>query len=75
MAEQNKETPEEQSLGELFSGLEEVIMNLEKEDVSLEDSFSFYHKGMDLLKMCNDKIDHVEKQRQILDEEGNVHEF
>lgn len=75
MAEQNKDTLEEKSLGELFSGLEEVIGNLEKDDVSLEESFAFYHRGMDLLKMCNDKIDRVEKQMQILDEEGNVHEF
>lgn len=75
MAEQNKDTLEEKSLGELFSGLDEVIGNLEKDDVSLEESFAFYHRGMDLLKMCNDKIDRVEKQMQILDEEGNVHEF
>lgn len=75
MAEKMQENQEEKSLGELFSGLDEVIENLEKEDVSLEESFSFYHRGMDLLKMCNDKIDRVEKQMQILDEEGNIHEF
>lgn len=75
MAEKMQENQEEKSLGELFSGLDEVIANLEKEDVSLEESFSFYHRGMDLLKMCNDKIDRVEKQMQILDEEGNIHEF
>lgn len=75
MAEKMQENQGEKSLGELFSGLDEVIENLEKEDVSLEESFSFYHRGMDLLKMCNDKIDRVEKQMQILDEEGNIHEF
>lgn len=75
MAEKNQENQEEKSLGELFAGLEEVIGKLEQDDVSLEESFSFYHRGMDLLKMCNDKIDRVEKQMQILDEEGNVHEF
>lgn len=75
MAEKMQENQEEKSLGELFSGLDEVIANLEKEDVSLEESFSFYHRGMDLLKMCNDKIERVEKQMQILDEEGNIHEF
>jgi len=75
MTEKMQENQEEKSLGELFSGLDEVIANLEKEDVSLEESFSFYHRGMDLLKMCNDKIDRVEKQMQILDEEGNIHEF
>lgn len=37
--------------------------------------FAYYYRGMELLKTCNDKIDRVEKQIQVLDEEGNVHEF
>ena len=44
MTEKMQENQEEKSLGELFSGLDEVIANLEKEDVSLEESFSFYHR-------------------------------
>ena len=48
---------------------------MEKEEISLEDSFQLYHKGMDLLKQCNDKIDKVEKKMLILDEEGETHEF
>lgn len=74
---QEKEEREGQESGidDLFSELNNVIQNLEKEDVSLEDSFAYYHKGMELLKSCNDKIDRVEKQVQMLDEEGNVHEF
>lgn len=74
---QEKQEREGQEFGidDLFSELNDVIQNLEKEDVSLEDSFAYYHKGMELLKSCNDKIDRVEKQVQMLDEEGNVHEF
>jgi exodeoxyribonuclease VII small subunit len=70
--EQNRE---EQNLEELFSGLEDVIHEMEAEDVSLEDSFRLYHKGMNLLKLCNTKIDKVEKKMLILDEEGETHEF
>ncbi len=64
-----------QTLEELFDGLESVIAAMEQEDVTLEESFGLYHKGMDLLKKCNDKIDKVEKKMLVLDHEGETHEF
>lgn len=77
MADNIKQTgqQEEQSLEELFGQLEDTIRKLESSDISLEDSFGLYHKGMDTLKQCNDKIDKVEKKMLILDEEGETHEF
>ena len=63
------------TLEQIFTGLEEVIQKMEQGDVSLEDSFKLYHKGMDMLKSCNDKIDKIEKQMLILDEEGAAYEF
>ena len=30
---------------------------------------------MDMLKLCNEKIDKVEKKMLVLDEEGDAHEF
>ncbi len=75
LEEKQAEDVKEDGIDNLFSKLNDVIQNLEKEDVSLEDSFAYYHKGMELLKICNEKIDRVEKQIQVLDEEGNVHEF
>ena len=69
------ELQERQNLEELFGQLEDTIQKMEKEEISLEDSFQLYHKGMDLLKQCNDKIDKVEKKMLILDEEGETHEF
>ena len=63
------------TLEETFVGLEEVIQKMERGDVSLEESFQLYHKGMDMLKSCNDKIDKIEKQMLILDEGGTLHEF
>lgn len=50
--------------------LNEILTNLEKEEISLEDSFALYQEGMKLLKQCNDSIDKVEKQLMILEEEG-----
>lgn len=66
---------EEISLEEVFGMLDEITRSLEKEDISLEDSFSAYKKGMDLLKICNDKIDQVEKKILVLNEEGGLDEF
>lgn len=66
---------EEQTLEELFAGLEEVIGGMEQPEVSLEESFKLYHKGMNLLKSCNDRLDRIEKKMLVLDEEGETHEF
>ena len=65
----------EQTLEEVFEQLDAVVEQLEEEGVSLEDSFKLYHKGMELLHVCNDKIDTVEKQMKVLDEDGEEHEF
>ena len=74
MAEEDKRQ-EDASLEEMFASLEEVVKKLEEDEVSLEESFSLYQSGMELLKKCNDRIDAVEKQVQILDENGESHEF
>ena len=65
----------EKSLETVFEQLDEIVEQLESEDVSLEDSFGLYHKGMDLLKVCNEKIDTIEKKMMMLDENGEEHEF
>ena len=65
----------DKTLEEVFVELDEVVEQLEESTISLEDSFSLYHKGMELLKVCNDKIDKVEKKMLILDEDGEQHEL
>ena len=65
----------EKSLETVFEQLDEIVEQLEAEDVSLEDAFGLYHKGMDLLKVCNEKIDTIEKKMMMLDENGEEHEF
>lgn len=70
-----EEKTKELTLEETFAGLEEVIRTMEQGEISLEESFRLYHKGMDMLKSCNDKIEKVEKKMLILDNEGAAHEF
>ena len=51
------------------------IVVLGSGDQRYEDSFRYYQEGMELLKLCNARIDHVEKQMLQIDEEGQTHEF
>lgn len=63
------------SLEEAFMKLEETVAALEKEDITLEQSFAEYQKGMELLKRCNETIDKVEKKVLVLNENGEMDEF
>ena len=70
---QNK--TEDCSIEDILSQVEDTSANLEAEDISLEDSFVQYKKGMELLKVCNEKIDAIEKKVLILNGEGETDEF
>lgn len=65
----------ELTLEQAFSLLDEIINEMEQSDVSLDDSFQKYNKGMKLLKLCNEKIDNVEKQVLMINENGGLDEF
>lgn len=72
---EERNTAQELTLEEQFQSLEEVVNRLEREEVSLEESFQLYYRGMELLKKCNETIDTVEKKVLMLDENGETHEF
>ncbi len=63
------------SLEENFSYIEEMIKILENEDVTLEDAFSAYSKGINLLKECNKQIEQVEKKVLKLNGDGQLVEM
>jgi exodeoxyribonuclease VII small subunit len=67
----SKEKESEFSLEENFARLEELVDRLSDEDISLEDAFTAYSQGMEVLKQCNEQIDRVEKKVLKLSE-GNV---
>lgn len=75
----HKEEPvarkKKESLEELFVQLEDVMNEMEQDNVPLEQSFELYHKGMQLLGQCSERIDEVEKKILVLDENGETHEF
>ena len=60
------------TLEENFAALEDVLRTLEGEDVSLEEAFGAYSRGVALVKECNDRIDLVEKKVRVLMADGSL---
>lgn len=61
---------EEMTLEQAFSIIEEDLKELESQDITLDESFKVYRDGMELLKFCSEKIDKVEKEIILMNEEG-----
>ena len=55
---------------EKFEEIDKIIGSLEANEVTLDESFELYKKGMDIIKDCNKEIEKVEKQIIILQEDN-----
>lgn len=75
LQEVQQEQDNEITLEEAFGQIEEVISHLETEEITLEQSFQEYHRGMQLLQYCNEAIDRVEKKVLQINEDGGLDEF
>ncbi|RGW17350.1 exodeoxyribonuclease VII small subunit [Ruminococcus sp. AF13-28] len=73
--ENSEQLQEEKPLEEMFTELDLLAGKLEDRETSLEDSFSLYRQGMELLKLCSEKLDTVEKKMLQLNEDGTFSEF
>ncbi|GGE53874.1 exodeoxyribonuclease VII small subunit [Priestia taiwanensis] len=70
MSEKNK------SFEEALAELEEIVAKLEQGDVPLEEAIDYYKDGMNLSKVCHDKLKNIEKKMSmILGEDGQVRPF
>lgn len=68
-----KKGPE--NLEEALEQLNFVLEQLEREENSLEESFTCYQQGLELVKYANAQIDAIEKRCILVDEDGGLHEF
>lgn len=67
---------QEKSFEEAMSELEEIVEKLEKGDVPLEKAITYYQKGMELSKLCDDRLVNVQGQMtKILNEQGELEPF
>lgn len=62
----------EMSMEEAFDRLNELLGQMESEEHSLEETFRLYQEGLGLVKYCGGKIDTIEKQLIILEENGGT---
>ena len=64
-----------QSLEELFADAEALIRRMEEPDLPLEEAFAAYEQGMKIIRACNSRIDQVEQQMRLMNEEGALVPF
>ena len=68
-------TGKKPTIEENFEKLESMIEKLESPDVPLEESFKIYTEGMDILKICSEQLDMVEKKVLKLGGDGSLEEM
>ena len=59
------------SFEEALSELQNIVVNLEKGEIPLDDALGFFKKGVELTKFCNKKLDDAERKISILIEKEN----
>lgn len=64
-----------ETVEELFGKIEELVAQLGNPDIAIEEAFSKYETGMELLKVCNGKIDAIEKKVLAIGADGELSEF
>ncbi|WLR49734.1 exodeoxyribonuclease VII small subunit [Bacillus tianshenii] len=61
---------------EAMEKLEQIVEKLEEGDVPLEQAIAYFQDGMNLSKVCHDKLQAVEKQMaEILQDDGELRPF
>lgn len=70
-----KQNVKELKFEEAMQELEKIANDLEKGDLSLEESVTKFEEGMKLSKQCNDMIEKAEKKITILlQKDGKIEE-
>lgn len=71
----NKENEKTLTLEERFAHLEQIVARMEDADVSLDEAFELYKKGLDEVKSANDMAQGMEKAMLVLNSDGQLEEF
>lgn len=59
---------------EALNRLEEIVRELERGNISLEEALSLYEEGIRLVKFCSKKLSEIERRIEVLtkDESGQL---
>ena len=64
------------SFEESLEQLEEIVNKLENGDVPLDDAIDEFNKAMQLVKICNDKLNAAEESiAKIVEDNGDIVDF
>lgn len=63
------------TLEDRFANIEGILEQMEAQNVSLDESFELYKKGLGEIKAANEMLDAVEKAMLVLNANGNLEEF
>lgn len=62
-------------LEEVLSAVEQCIGQLEDPQISLENAFRYYEEGIRKLRLCNEKVDQIEKKMLAINSQGELEAF
>lgn len=65
----------ELSIEESLAQLDDIAAKMEAPEVTLEDSFGLYEKGMKLIKSATKRIEDVQRKVEKLEADGTVSDF
>jgi len=70
----NNHTMAEKKFEAALARLEEIVQELEKGDLPLEQSLKLFEEGIKLSRICNSRLEEAERKVEILlkDKAGNV---
>ena len=71
----SKENEKTLTLEERFAHLEQIVARMEDADVSLDEAFELYKKGLEEVKSGNDMVQGMEKAMLVLNSDGQLEEF
>jgi len=63
------------SLEEKFENIEQILKELEKDDIGIEEALDLYTKGKVAIEECKVKIDMVEKEVLKINPDGQLSAF
>lgn len=75
MEEKTENVEKAEKLEDVIMQVEQCITRLEDPQVSLEDSFRYYEQGIAKLKLCNEKVEQIEKKMLMINSQGELEDF
>lgn len=73
--EKDRPDQEKRNVEDIFRELEDILSGMQDPEVSLEESFRLYEKGMKDIHSCSTMLDQIEKKMQIIAEDGSLKPF